>query len=123
MPRVPARPSTRGIDSHSGLSDFAFQLVHVAGRGTVDGDFPGLHGLGNFSQQIKFQQPILEYRVLHLNVIGQAELPLELPRGNTSMKIFAFGFVGFIALDGDDVLLGGHRNLVGRKAGTASEMR
>ena len=94
------------------LRGFAFELMHVAGRRAIDGNSPWLHRLGDFPDKFDSQQTILECGVLHLNVISEVELPLEWPRGNTSIEIFALGLVRLVALDGDYILLGRHRDFV-----------
>src|SRR4051812_25622738 len=105
--RVSDRPNSGG---------FAFELMHVAGRRGIDGDSPRLHGFRDFPDQFDLEQSVLERGAVHLNIIGQVKLPLERPRGNAPVEIFAFGPVRLVSLDGHRVLLGRHRDLVGCKA-------
>src|SRR3954454_23722546 len=95
---------------------FAFELMHVAGRRGIDGNSPRLHGFRDFPDQFDLEQAVLERGAVHLNIIGQVKLPLERPRGNAPVEIFAFGPVRLVSLDGHRVLLGRHRDLVGCKA-------
>src|SRR4051794_32043661 len=90
--------------------------MHVAGRRGIDGNSPRLHGFRDFPDQFDLQQAVLERGAVHLNIIGQVKLPLERPRGNAPVEIFAFGSVRLISLDGHRVLLGSHRDFVGCKA-------
>ena len=64
--------------------------MQVGRRCTVDGDLPWLHGLGNLPDQFDPEQAIVERRSLDLDVVGQAELPLEPPRGDAAKEVFAF---------------------------------
>ena len=84
---------------------------------SIDGDPPRLHGLGNFPDQFDLEQAVVEGRVLDLDVVGQVELPLERAGRDAAVQVFAFGLFGFVALDRHDVLLGRHRDFVGREAG------
>ena len=76
----------------------------VGGRRAVDCDPPLLHGLGDFPDQLDLEQAVVEGRALHLDVVGQAELPLEVPGRDTPVQELALGFFGLAAFDGDDVL-------------------
>src|SRR5450631_3146547 len=91
--------------------------MDVAGRCAVDGDPPRLHRLRDFPEQLDLQQAVLERGAPHLDIVGEVELPLEGPRGNAPIEIFVLGPVRLVAFDGDHVLLGRHRDLVGREAG------
>jgi hypothetical protein len=44
-------------------------------------------------------------------------LPFKLPGRDTPVKELALGLFGLAALDGDDILFGGDRNLVRRETG------
>jgi hypothetical protein len=76
----------------------------VGGRRAVDCDPPLLHGLGDFPDQLDLEQAVVEGRALHLDVVGQAELPLEVPGRDAPVQALALGFFGLAAFDGDDVL-------------------
>src|SRR6202035_3348231 len=83
-------------------------------RRAVDGDAPRLHGLGDFPDQLDLEQAVVEGRALHLDVVREVELPLEMPGRDASIKELALGLFGLAALDGDDVLLRGDRDFFGR---------
>src|ERR1700688_3784452 len=99
------------------LRGLAFELMHVAGWCAVDGNSPRLHRLGDFPEQLDLQKAIIKRGAPHLDIVGEIELPLEGPGRNTPIQIFMLGIVGLVALDGDHVFPGCHRDLVGRKAG------
>ena len=63
------------------------------------------------------QQPVVERGVLDLDIVGQVELPLEVPGRDTAVQELALGLFGLVAFDRHDVLLGRDRNFVGREAG------
>ena len=63
------------------------------------------------------QQPVVERGVLDLDVVGQVELPLEVPGRDTAVQELALGLFRLVAFDRHDVLLGRDRNFVGREAG------
>ena len=63
------------------------------------------------------QQPVVERGVLDLDVVGQVELPLEVPGRDTAVQELALGLFRLVAFDRHDVLLGRDRDFVGRKAG------
>ena len=86
-------------------------------RRAVDGDAPRLHGLGDFPDQLDLEQAVVEGRALHLDVVRQVELPLEMPGGDSAIEELALGLFGLAAFDGDDVLLGGDRDFFGRETG------
>jgi hypothetical protein len=65
--------------------------MHVAGRRAIDGGPPWLHSLGDFPDQLDLEQAVVERRALHLNIVGQAELPLEMPGRDASVKELALG--------------------------------
>ena len=89
--------------------------MHVGRRRAVDGDPPRLHGFGDFPDQFDLQQAVVEGRVLDLDVVGQVELPLEVPGRDAAIKELALGFLGLAAFDGDDVLLCSDRDFIGRE--------
>jgi hypothetical protein len=60
---------------------------------------------------------------LHLDIVRQAELPLEMPGRDTPVKELALGFFGLSTFDGDDVLLGRDRDFVGRETATMARAR
>src|SRR3954452_23054295 len=57
----------------------ALELMHGGGRRAVDGNSPRFHRLRNFPDQFDLEKTVLERCVLHLNIVGQVELPLEGP--------------------------------------------
>ena len=63
------------------------------------------------------QQPVVERGVLDLDVVGQVELPLEVPGRDTAVQELALGLFRLVAFDRHDVLLGRDRDFVGREAG------
>src|ERR1700761_9510412 len=88
-------------------------LRDLAGRsGTVDGDAPRLHGLGDFSDQFDPEQPVVERRGLDLDVVGKVELPLEGPSRNALVEIFVLVLVALAAFHREHVLLSRHRDLI-----------
>src|SRR6202051_2600276 len=115
----PARFSGRECTSlpSRDLRGLAFELMHVAGRCAADGNSPRLHRLRDFPEQLDLQQAMLERGAPHRDIVGEIELPFERPGGNAPIQIFVLGLVSLVALDGDHVLLGRHRDFVGRKAG------
>jgi hypothetical protein len=80
----------------------------VAWGNATDGDAPRLHGLGNFPDQFDRQQAVFECRVLHLDIVRQAELSFEVPGRDAPVKELALGLFGLAAFDSDDTLLGGN---------------
>ena len=56
----PGGPGGSRNVSHEVLRGFAFELMHVAGRSAIDGNSPRLHRLGDFPEQLDFQQAVLE---------------------------------------------------------------
>src|SRR4029078_1250711 len=76
-----------------------------------------LHRLGNFPEQLDLQQAVLERGAPHLDIVSKVELSLERPGGNAPIQIFVLGFFSLVALDGDHVLFGRYRDIVGRKTG------
>src|SRR4029079_10919528 len=78
-----------------------FELMDIA---AIDGDLPRLHGLGNLSNQFDLQQPIVERCVLDLDVVGQVELPLEVPGRDTAVQELSLGLFRLVAFDRHDVL-------------------
>ena len=87
----PSSPGGNDNNSTLNLRRFAFELMHVAGRRAIDGDLPRLHGLGDFPEHLDLEQAVVERRALHLNIVGQAELPLEMPGRNAPVKELALG--------------------------------
>src|SRR5215208_5048907 len=75
-----ARHSKAGPPQSICSSRLAFELMDVA---AIDGDLPRLHGLGNLPNQFDLQLPVVEGGVLDLDVVGQVELPLEVPDRDT----------------------------------------
>jgi hypothetical protein len=64
-------------------------LRDLPGRGaTADGDAPGLHGLGDFAEELDPEQAVVERRGLHLDVVSKVELPFERPSRNALVDIF-----------------------------------
>ena len=59
------------------LGTFESALTDIARRRAVDGDSPRLHGFGDLPDQFDLEQPVVEGRVLDLDVVGQVELPLR----------------------------------------------
>ena len=53
-----------------GLRRLGFELLDVSDRDAIDGNTPRLHGLGDFPDQLDFQQAVLERRASHLHVVG-----------------------------------------------------
>ena len=51
--------------------------MDIARRRAVNGDPPRLHGFGDLPDQFDLEQPVVEGRVLDLDVVGQVELPLR----------------------------------------------
>ena len=82
-----------------------------------DGDPSRLHGLRDFPDQLDLQQAVVERSILDQDVVGQVELPLEVPGRDTAVQVLAVRLFGLVAFDRHDVLLGGDRNFVGREAG------
>src|SRR5882762_1452726 len=99
------------------LSSFAFELMNVSSWRAINANPPRLHGLGDFPDQFDLEQAIVEGSALHLHVIGKAELSFELSGRDAPVKEFTLGLFGLAAFDGDDVLLGRNRNLIGRETG------
>ena len=81
----------------------------------VDGDAARLHGLGDFPDHLDLQQAVFERRAFYLNIVCQAELPLEMPGRDAPVQELTTRLFGLVAFDGDDVLLGGDGNLIGRE--------
>jgi hypothetical protein len=90
-------------------------MLHVVGGGAVDGNPARLHGLGNLANQLDPKQSVIERGVLDLDVVRKVELPFETAGRNSPVEEFPLGFFGFTALDRDDVVLGGDRNIVRRE--------
>src|SRR6266566_7600607 len=91
--------------------------MNVSSWRAVNADPPGPHGLGNLPNQLDLEQAIVEGGALHLHVIRKIELSFELSGRNASVEEFTLGLFGLAAFDGDDVLLGRDRNLIGRETG------
>ena len=73
-----ARPNgPRRRDTVLAQAALDFDLVDIARRRAVDGDSPRLHGFGDLPDQFDLEQPVVEGRVLDLDVVGQVELPLR----------------------------------------------
>jgi hypothetical protein len=93
-----------------------FDLMHVGRLRAIDGDPPRLHGFWNFPNQFDLEQAVVEGCILDLNVVGQVELPLEVPGRDAAIQELALGFLGLAAFDGDDVLLCSDRDFIGRES-------
>jgi hypothetical protein len=97
------------------LGGLGFDLMDIAASfRAVDDDTPQLHGFRDFPQQLDPEQSIFKSGALDLYVVRQTELPLEMPGRDPPAEEVSTGLVGFIALDGDDVLSSDDRHLVGR---------
>ena len=82
--------------------------------------FLRLHRLGDFAHQLDRQQPVLEVRAAHLDMVGKREAPLERAVRNAAVDVVVALLLGFLFLAaGDDqhVLLGGDVDLVGLEPG------
>jgi hypothetical protein len=100
------------------LGRLGLDLVNVVGgRRAVNSDAPRLHRLGDLADQLNREQSVVEGRALHLNIVRQVELPLEMPGRDAPVKEVTLGLLGLAAFNGDDVLLGSDGNLVGRETG------
>src|ERR1700721_3043188 len=96
MPRVGRRAAS---PEANGSGRLLLDLMDVvAARCTVDGDPPRLHGLGDFADQIDLEQAVVEARALHLDVVRQVELPLEVPSRDAPGAELAPGVFGFAPL-------------------------
>ena len=80
-------------------------LMDVVGaRCTVDSNPPRLHGFWDLPDEFDLEQAVVEARALDLDIVGQVELPLEVPGRDSPVQALALGFFGLAAFDGDDVL-------------------
>ena len=61
-------------------------------------------------------KPLSKRRALHLDIVRQVELPLEMPGRDPPVEELALGLFGLAAFDRDHVLLGRDRDLVRREA-------
>ena len=81
----------------------------------ADVDLPRLHRLGNFAHQLDRQQPVLQVRAAHLDVIGERKPPLERAVRNAAVDVVVpFSSVSSDLRPRDDqhVLLGGDVDLI-----------
>src|SRR5712671_7622374 len=67
--------------------------------GDLDG--PRLHRLRYLAHQVDMQQAVVEARAGHLDVVGEAEAPLERAPGNAAVQIAAV-LILFLRLAGDE---------------------
>src|SRR6185369_6407879 len=102
-----SRATDRAAPTKPGLGGFGFQLLlYIVRRHTVDRDAARLHCFRDFPYQLNLEQAVIEPGALHLHVICEAELALEVSGRDASVKEVALSLVGFAAFDGDHVLLG-----------------
>src|SRR5262249_33120106 len=99
-----------------GLRSLGFdRLLTVADR-----DLAGLLGLGNLAHEIDVQEPVLEGRALHLDVIGELEDALERARRDALIEHLTAVLLvvgALLALDRQSVLFRFDRKLVLAEAG------
>jgi hypothetical protein len=103
--------------AESGSCGLGFNLGDVAQDGAVDLDPARLHGLGDLPLQVDDEQAVLEAGALDLDVVGERELALEIARRDAAMQEGLLFPLAPAALEGQDVLLDGQRDLVRRESG------
>ena len=77
---------------------------------------PGLHRIRDPADQVDLEQPVIATGAFNLDVVGQAELALKGPSGDTFEKVFLVLAVGLLAGHRQQVLLGDDLQILGSKA-------
>ena len=105
-----------GLSAAAGVfaqATLASSLCRLSGAAPLMEIRRGFMASGTSQDSSILSKPIVELRALHPDVVGQVELPLERPRGDAAIEVFALGRLGLVALDRHDVLLGGDRDFGG----------
>src|SRR5436190_6531056 len=91
---------------------------NLRGRGTVDFNAPRLHCLRYAPDKIDLEKAVLERRSFHLDMICEVEPALEGTESDALVEVLRMiAILCLLTVDGQQILLGGDIDLVGRKAG------
>ena len=99
-----------------GLGGLLLDHLRAARLAAVDRDRARLHRLGHLAHQVDMQQAVIEAGALDLDMVGQAEAPLEGAPGDPVMQVAAsFGVVLRLAGHRQRILVHGDVEFIARE--------